>query len=225
MEAPVREPLAVDVAIVGGGYTGLWTALALRECDPAVSIALLEAREIGDGPSGRNGGFLHGYWSSLPRLRAVLGDAGARQLAHASSQIVPRVRAFVESRNEDVWLREGGLLEVAATDAEDAAVERSLRAARELGAEEEALGLDREALRERISSPRFRRGAYFRDGAIVQPARLALALKRAARDAGVEIFEHTPVTIVEPGILRTPGGAVSAREIVLALNVWGRAGR
>jgi glycine/D-amino acid oxidase-like deaminating enzyme len=219
--APLGETREVDVAIVGGGYTGLWTALALRDRDPALSVALLEAREIGDGPSGRNGGFLHGYWSSLPRLRAVLGDAGALQLAHASSEVVPQVRAFVQSRNEDVWLREGGLLEVAATEAEDAAVERPVTAARELGVEEEAVALDSAALRRRISSPRFRHGVYFRDGAIVQPARLALALKRAVRDAGVLLFEHTPVTGVEPGRLTTPGGAVYAREIVLGLNAWG----
>ena len=78
---PLAGTLDVDVAIVGGGYTGLWTALALRERDPSLSVALIEAREIGDGPSGRNGGFLHGYWSSIATLRAVLGDGAALQLA------------------------------------------------------------------------------------------------------------------------------------------------
>ena len=114
---PIEPPLAgaidVDVAIVGGGYTGLWTALALRERDPSASVALLEACEIGDGPSGRNGGFLHGYWSSIATLRSVLGDGAALQLAHASSRIVPSVREFLKERGEDVWLREGGLLKVA----------------------------------------------------------------------------------------------------------------
>ena len=154
---PVAPPLAgaleVDVAVVGGGYTGLWTALALRERDPSLSVALLEAREIGDGPSGRNGGFLHGYWSSIATLRAVLGDGAALQLAHASSRIVPAVRELVERRGEDVWLREGGLLKVAATEAEDAAVESSLRAARELGVEEEAVALGRDEVRRRLDSP------------------------------------------------------------------------
>jgi glycine/D-amino acid oxidase-like deaminating enzyme len=217
---PLAGPLDVDVAVVGGGYTGLWTALALRERDPSLSVALLEAREVGDGPSGRNGGFLHGYWSSIATLRSVLGDGAALQLAHASSGIVPAVRDFLEQRGEDVWLREGGLLKVAATEVEDPVLERSVRTARELGVEEEAVALERHDVRQRLESPRFRRGVFFRDGAIVQPARLALALKRAADAAGVQLFEHSPVTTVLPGLVETPGGRVRAREIVLALNAW-----
>lgn len=219
--APLREALDADVVIVGGGYTGLWTALALRERDPELRVALLEAREIGDGPSGRNGGFVHGYWSSLPTLRRVLGDAGALQLAHASSQIVPRVRAFLEERDEDAWFREGGLLEVAATEVEEEAVAASVTAAHELGVDEEAVVLGPDEVRQRIASPRFRCGVHFRDGGIVQPARLVLALKRAARDAGVQIFEHSPVTDVRSGSVETPAGSVRAAEIVLALNAWG----
>jgi glycine/D-amino acid oxidase-like deaminating enzyme len=217
---PLQGELEADVAVVGGGYTGLWTALALRERDPSLRVAVLEARRVGEGPSGRNGGFLHGYWSSLTTLRAVLGDDGALRVARASDRIVPAVRAFVESRGEDVWLREGGLLEVAATASEDEAVTRAVETARELGVADEAVPLDADGVRSRIASPRFRRGVLFRDGATVQPARLALALKRAAVDAGVDLFEGSPATRVEPGAIETPSGRVRAAEIVLALNAW-----
>lgn len=217
---PLERSLVVDVAVAGGGYTGLWTALALKERDPSLRVAVLEARAVGDGPSGRNGTFLHGYWSSLPTLRAVLGDGAALQLAHAADGIVPAVRAFAESRSEDVWLREGGMLKVSAAPAQDAAVARAVAAARELGVEEEAVLLTPEEVAARISSPRFRGGVHFRDGATVQPARLALALKRAVRDAGVELFEGTPVVRVADGFLEAPRGTVRAREIVLALNAW-----
>jgi glycine/D-amino acid oxidase-like deaminating enzyme len=218
---PLAGELDVDVAIVGGGYTGLWTALALHEREPSLRVALLEAREIGEGPSGRNGGFLHGYWSSLPTLRRVLGDGAALQLAHASARIVPEVRALCERRGEDVWLREGGLLRVSAGPSEDSGVEHAVEAARELGVEEEVRLLDAEETRRRCDSPRFRGAAYFRDGATVHPGRLVLALRWAAIASGIEVFEQTPVTAVRDGVLESGGGVVRAREVVLALNVWG----
>jgi len=218
---PLAGRLDVDVAVVGGGYTGLWTALALREREPSLEVSVLEARRVGEGPSGRNGGFLHGYWSSLATLRDVLGDGAALQLAHASSAIVPAVRDFCEARGEDIWLREGGLLRVSAGPAEDAGVERAVAAARELGVDEEATPLGTDELQQHCNSPRFRRGVCFRDGATVQPARLALALRRAALEAGVLVFERTPVTGIRPGVLETPAGEVRAAETVLALNAWG----
>ncbi|HWG57222.1 MAG TPA: FAD-dependent oxidoreductase [Gaiellaceae bacterium] len=217
---PLAGKLEVDVAIVGGGFTGLWTALAVKERRPAATVAVLEGLEVGLGPSGRNGGFLHGWWSSLPALRVVLGDAGALAVARASSAIVPAVREFCSSRGEDVWLREGGLLKVAASAAEAAAVDASVAAARELGVPDEAVPLGEDEVRARCDSPRFRRGVLFRDGATVQPARLALALERAAIDAGVIVHERTPVTRLEPHRLSTPTGEVRARAIVLALNAW-----
>jgi glycine/D-amino acid oxidase-like deaminating enzyme len=227
-EAGLREeapPLAgareADVAIVGGGYCGLWTALTLKERDPGLDVVVLEAAFCGEGPSGRNGGFLHGYWSSLPSLREALGDEGALAVARASSRIVPAVRAFCETRGEDVWLREGGLLKVSASLAQDAALEPSAVAAAELGVPEEAVPLSAEQVAERCRSPVFRRGVFFRDGATVQPARLARALRRAALDAGVAVHERTRVTRVQPGdpnLLETPGGTVRSREVVLAVS-------
>src|SRR5688500_13993771 len=86
---PLAGAIEADVAVVGGGYCGLWTALALKERDPGARVVLLEADRCGLGPSGRNGGFLHGYWSSLASARATFGEAGALALARASSRIVP----------------------------------------------------------------------------------------------------------------------------------------
>ena len=99
---------------------------------------MLEAEVCGWGPSGRNGGFLNGYWTHLSRLRPVFGDGGALAIAHAAPARCPAVRAFCAARGEDVWLREGGYLKVSAAPAQDAAVERSIRTAAELGVAEEA---------------------------------------------------------------------------------------
>src|SRR5438477_2314262 len=111
---PLDGDVEADVAIVGGGYTGLWTALALKEREPGLNVVVLEAEQCGYGPSGRNGGFVHGYWSLLPRMRERFGDEGALAVARAADAIVPGISAFCERRGDDVWLRESGMLLVSA---------------------------------------------------------------------------------------------------------------
>jgi glycine/D-amino acid oxidase-like deaminating enzyme len=180
-------------------------------------VVVLEAEECGWGPSGRNGGFLHGYWSHLPRLRQRFGDDGALSVARASAAIVPGVRSFCEAHGADVWLREGGMLRVSAAPAQDPAVEEEVDAARELGVPDEAVPLSRDELAARIRSPRFRHGVFLRDGATVQPARLALALRRVAQEQ-VRLHEHTRVRQVREGLVETDRGSVRAREIVVAVN-------
>ena len=219
-EAGADEPapslegdVAADVCIVGGGYTGLWTALALKEREPAAGVVLLEAATCGAGPSGRNGGFLHGYWASLAELVPLLGPDGALELARAGERVVPAVRAV----GEDVWLREGGMLMVSAAPAQDAAVDDAVAAASALGVPEHAVPLDTDQLAERVRSPVFRRGVFFPDGATVQPARLVRVLRRKVLDAGVVLHENSAATF-RGGEVRTPGGRVRAAHVVVAIN-------
>ncbi|HET6945739.1 MAG TPA: FAD-dependent oxidoreductase [Gaiellaceae bacterium] len=203
-----------DVAIVGGGYTGLWTALALRERAPDLRVALVEAELCGAGPSGRNGGFCHGYWAALGSVLPVLGVEESLRLCRAGERIVPAVRAL----GEDVWLREGGRLNVSAAPAQDAAIDRSVAAASEVGHREEAVRLSREELSERVRSPVFRNAVYFRDGATVHPGLLVRALRRRTLAAGVAVHERTPALRVRQGEVETPAGVLRAPEIVLATN-------
>jgi glycine/D-amino acid oxidase-like deaminating enzyme len=202
------------VCVIGGGYTGLWTALALKEREPSARVVLLEAATCGSGPSGRNGGFVHGYWASLAELVPLLGRDGALQLARAGERIVPAVRALGA---DDVWLREAGMLMVSAAPAQDAAIEHAAAAAAGAGAAEQAVLLDAEGVAARVRSPVFRRGVFFPDGGTVQPARLVRTLRRRALDAGVELHEHSPATFRE-GEVTTPNGRVRAPEVVVAIN-------
>jgi glycine/D-amino acid oxidase-like deaminating enzyme len=207
--------LDTDVAIVGGGYTGLWTALALREQAPGLRIALFEAEFCGFGPSGRNGGFCHGYWSYLPTFRTHFGDAAALQLCAAGDTIVPGIRAFLEARGEDAWLREAGMLRVATTPRQEAKIDEEVAAARAVGHPDEAVIHARPGI-----SPAFRRGVFFRDGATVHPARLVRALRRAVLAAGVELHEHSPAHLRGDGSLSANGHEVRARDVVVATNAW-----
>jgi len=223
---------SAHVAIVGGGYTGLWTALALRERAPELRVTLLEAEICGHGPSGRNGGFVHGYWGSFASILSVLGEERALELARAGERIVPGIRAWAERRGEDVWLREAGMLEVSAAPAQDASGKRAVAAAGGVGRPDQAVALTPEEVAHRISSPVFRGGVFYPDGATVHPGLLVRALRRAALDAGVTLHEGTRVTGVRagsPNELVTPGGILRASEVVLATNAaltgWKPAGR
>jgi glycine/D-amino acid oxidase-like deaminating enzyme len=211
---PLAGDATADVAIVGGGYTGLWTALALRERDASLRVTLVEAEICGAGPSGRNGGFCHGYWSALSSVLPVLGEQDALLLCRAGERIVPAVRAL----GDDVWLRESGRLDVSAAPAQDGSVERSVEAAAQLGHPEEAVPLSADELAQRVRSPVFRSGVYFRDGATVHPGLLVRSLRRHALAAGVTIHEQTPALRVRDGEILTPNGTLRAPEIVLATN-------
>src|SRR2546421_101703 len=203
------------------GCSGVWTALGVREREPSARVAVLEAALCGEGPSRRNGGFLHGYWSSLARARRVFGDGGALAVAEAASAIVPGVRGFVERRGVDVWLREAPMLEVSAAPAQDEAIDATVAAARDLGVEEEAVPVGRGELAERCSSPAFRRAVLYREGATVQPARLLRALRAAVLDEGAVLHERTPMVRLQrgsPNLVETPRGRVRARESATAIN-------
>jgi glycine/D-amino acid oxidase-like deaminating enzyme len=188
----------------------------LRRRAPDLDVVLLEADECGAGPSGRNGGFVHGYWASLATTVPLLGVDGALALARAGEAIVPGIRAFCAEHGADVWLRESGMLMVSAAAAQDRAVADAVEAARAVGAPEQAQPLAPSEVRARCSSPVFRRGALFADGATLHPGFLVRALRSAVLAAGVRVHKHTAVLRVRDGRVETPDGVVRARDVVLA---------
>jgi glycine/D-amino acid oxidase-like deaminating enzyme len=209
---PLEEETDADLAVVGGGFTGLWTALELRQRRPSARVVLLEAARCGDGASGRNGGFLHGYWEALPRLVELFGPERAVALARESTGVYDAVKAL----GEDVWLTEGGMLTVAIGPAHERELEREAAVYARAGAGDEVVLLGPEELT--VRSPSFRRGLLHRGGTTVQPARLVRALRRAALTAGVEVYERTAVLAVDDGVVRAERGAVRARDVVVATN-------
>ncbi len=225
---PLASDLDVDVAIVGGGYTGMWTAWHVLAAEPEAKVALLEADVCGHGPSGRNGGFCETLWVALPRLRELLGDDDAVKVADASADTVRMIGEWCESEGVEAWYRHAPFILASTAPGTDDKWRAIATAAREVGRPEEVREADAAELRRHCDSPAFYDGIILDDSATVHPARLALGLRERLIARGVRIFEHTRVRgLHAPGpseaTLETDGGRVRAKAVVLALGPGSRA--
>jgi glycine/D-amino acid oxidase-like deaminating enzyme len=220
---PLRGSVECDVAIVGGGYTGMWTAYDLIERAPGIRIVLLEQDICGGGPSGRNGGFVHGWWDQLPLLIDRHGADGALGAARASEDAVRQIGEFCERHGIDAWFEPGGYVQASASPAQDGSWDGAVSACRALGVPDAYVPLNAEEVQERCASPRFRGGVLMPSAATVQPALLARGLRRVLLERGVVIHEGTRVRHMragDPVRLETDGGEVRAPQVVLGLNAW-----
>lgn len=208
---------AADVCIVGGGFTGLWTAYELRRAEPHLDVVVLEARRVGFGASGRNGGWVLGKVSGSASAWTRRAPDGARRMAAAIQATVAEIGDVVERESIACDWHQGGTLAVAQSPTQ---LER-LRAAaeserRELGEELADELLTADQLRQRVRVDGGLGALYSPHCARVQPAKLVEGLAAAAERAGAAIFESTRVTSIEPGIARTASGLVRARHVLRA---------
>ncbi len=206
------------MAIVGAGYTGLWTAYYLARADPSLRIVLLEAEVAGFGASGRNGGWVSGFFSGP--ARAYLRDGGQAALSRLQRRMfetVEEIAAVLARHGIDADLVHGGHLSVALGTAQLAHLRGELDAARAGALGEEDLRLlsaDELAGRVRVAGAL---GASFSPHvARVHPAKLLRGLAEAVEELGVQIFEQTTVSAIEPRRAVTGRGTVSARWVVRA---------
>ncbi|MFE1319027.1 NAD(P)/FAD-dependent oxidoreductase [Kitasatospora phosalacinea] len=212
-----------DLLVVGGGYSGLWTALLAKERDPGRDVLLVEARECGWAASGRNGGFCessltHGLANGHQRWPAEL--AALERLGHAN---LDAVQDAVHRYGIDCDWRRSGSLTVATRPHQVGELREFAELAARYGSHHDVL--DRDEVRAEIDSPTFLGGLWDRHGvAMVDPARLAWGLKRACEELGVRIHEHTPATdlaATPTGVaVRTPYGRVTAGRVALATNAF-----
>jgi len=224
---PIPSPslegaLDADVVVVGGGYTGMWTAWHLLEREPEARVALLEAGLCGHGPSGRNGGFCESLWLSAPRLRERFGDPPARELLDAAGDTVGAIGAWCRDHDVDAWFDQSGYLCVSTAPAFDTRGRLAAAAATALGRPERVVELDERAVRARCASPVFCGGVLVPDFATVQPANLALGLRQRLVERGALVFERTRLRALRAaplGVLaETAAGSVRARAAVLAVG-------
>ncbi|OUM43481.1 NAD(P)/FAD-dependent oxidoreductase [Arthrobacter sedimenti] len=211
-----------DLAIVGGGLTGLWTALRVLEKDPSLNVVVLEAGTCGAGASGRNGGQVHSWFESLDRLAAVTDADEALRLAQASADAINELEALQDSGEVDMDLRLDGWLWTASSTAQEGAWQEALNLCAANGVSPYRV-LDAEEIRQRTGSDASYQGVVEDRAGSLHPGKLMRNLKMHALRKGVTIYENTPVTTIaagRPATLTTPGGSLSAGNVLLATNAW-----
>jgi len=221
---PLTDEVDAEVAIIGGGYTGLWTAYFLTERAPGTRIVVLEQDICGGGPSGRNGGFVHGWWEDVPELSRRYGEEGAIAIGRAADEVVDGIGAWCIQHGVDAWYAKAGYLRVNAFPAQDHDWDATVARLAALGAGDELRPVDEQGVQRVCASPAFRDGLWMRSAASIQPARLARGLRRVLLERGVRIHEGTRVRSLSPRgghvQLATEGGRVIADHAVLAINAW-----
>ncbi len=219
---PLDGDLSCDVCIVGGGYTGLWTALELKEREPSLDVVLIEADVCGAGGSGANVGFALTSWVQFLLLEKMCGAEGAKRICETSVVDIARIGALAEAHGADIGYRKDGVIWGATCQAQsghwdgiiDGLEKHQVHAFTRLtGAE----------IAERTGTTAHVAGVLDADAVHIQPALLTRLLRRIALERGVRIFEKTPMTRLlrarRPGVV-TPTGTITAGKVVLAIYAW-----
>ncbi len=215
---PVRGDMACDLAVIGGGFTGLWTALLAKEANPGRSVVVVEGSRVGWAASGRNGGFCdasltHGAANGrerFPSEYATLQRLGAENLT--------AIETAIGRLGIDCGFERTGTIEVATEDYQ-------VTELREAAETDGVTFLDTEAVRAELNSPTYLAGGWNKEGtALVDPARLAWGLAAACERIGVRIAERTPATGLasdEDGVtVKTRDGVLRARRVALGTNAF-----
>jgi len=210
--------LDVDVAVVGAGYTGLWTAYYLKRADPSLRIVVLEREVAGFGASGRNGGWSSALFpASVAWLAARYGEERAVAQHRAMQATLDEIAQVVAAEDIDCGFTKGGTVVVARTPQQLDRARAEVTEARRWGFGEDDLALlGPDEARARLAAAGALGATYTPHCAAVHPARLVRGLARAVERLGVTVHERTPVTRIEPGVVTTPTGRVRTEVVVRA---------
>jgi glycine/D-amino acid oxidase-like deaminating enzyme len=210
----------VDVAIVGAGFTGLWTAYYLAQRDPALRIAVLEKEVAGFGASGRNGGWSSALFpASLGWLARHYGRVAAIAQHRAMQTAIDEVGRVVAAEGIDCSWHKGGTVSLARTPVQMQRARDEVTESQEWGFGPDDLRLlDALEARELLAATSVLGGTFTPHCAVIHPARLVRGLARAAEARGATVYEQTPVTEIAPGLVRTTRGDVRAEIVVRAME-------
>ena len=220
---PVKGDLNVDVAIIGGGFTGLATAYNLCKDDPGMKVAVLEAEVVGFGASGRNGGFSMTLFGLEPAVtKSLFGQQRTVEAHRYMERAVDYVDALVKEHKIQSDYEFPGFLRAATTPGYVKRIQHDLEILTSMG----VTGIewiDAGKIRTEVDSPLFLGGWWEPRCGLLNPAKQARELKRIAQKAGAYIYEETPVLEIKRAprfTLRTPEGTVTAEKVVFATNAY-----
>jgi glycine/D-amino acid oxidase-like deaminating enzyme len=221
--SPLMGELSVDVAIIGGGFTGLSTAYHLKKYESAMKVVVLESEVIGYGASGRNGGFSMTLFGLEPAVTKAFFNQQRTVEAHRyMERAVDYVDALIKEHNIQSDYEFPGFLRAATTPGYVKRIQHDLEILTSMGITN-LEWWDAERVRAEVDSPLFL-GAWWEPRCgLLNPAKQVRELKRIAQEAGAEIYEETPVTQIKRGrkfTLQTPDGVVTADKIVFATNAY-----
>ncbi|WP_417702469.1 NAD(P)/FAD-dependent oxidoreductase [Pseudomonas sp.] len=216
----LQSELHADVAIIGAGYTGLWTAYYLKRQAPQLRVVILEAETAGFGASGRNGGWLMGNLLGEDRLLAGLPATERKASFDLLHGIPDEVASVVAREGIDCDLRKGGVLYCAARYPEqEVRLREYLDELRALGlSEEDYRWMAPSELAAQLRLANAYGALYSPHCATIQPAKLVRGLARCVEGLGVELYERSPVIDWQPGLVRTAHGRVTADWVVPAIE-------
>jgi glycine/D-amino acid oxidase-like deaminating enzyme len=208
----------IDVAIVGAGYTGLWTAYYLLERKPDLSVAIVEKEIAGFGASGRNGGWCSALFAaSLDKIAKLYDRDAALGMQYALFGTVDEIGEVCGKENIDADFHKGGTLTLVTSATQEQRVREHIEDARRWGlGEEHYRWLDEGETKARVIVDGCVGSVYTPHCARIQPAKLARGLARVVEAKGGRIYEKTPALDIRPGLVKTPSGEVRAKTVVRA---------
>ncbi len=210
-----------DVAIVGAGFTGLWSAYYLAKADPGLRVVLLEREVAGSGASGRNGGWCSPQFPTpLHRLADEHGPEAARSTDAAMLATVDEIGRVAAAEGIDAQFHKGGCLNVSTSPAQTRRLREGMKELDALAPEHETDWLERDQVADRVRVAGALAGTFTPAYSSLHPARLARGLADVVERLGVRLFERTPALSVSPGFVATPGAGVRAPVVLRATEAY-----
>jgi glycine/D-amino acid oxidase-like deaminating enzyme len=219
----LTENLRCDLLVVGGGFSGLWTALIAKEADPSLDVVLVEGERIAWAATGRNGGFVsssltHGLPNGVERFEKEMPT-----LVRLGDENLDAIEATIDRYGIDAQWERNGEITVATEPWQVPTLTEYAEMAAQYGVKSEIWDADQ--VRSQVASPTYLGGLHEEDGtAIVNPAKLAWGLADACRSLGVRVYERTEVTGLDSEstgmVATTPYGSIRAAKVALATNIF-----